>query len=216
LLSRRRRKPRRAHQAPLWPKARQVSATMGRTDRLNTVTAAAGCQMTDETSAQGHSRRSDRAPMTSGVPLEADSFRVRRHVSKVPATDSCSAANAANRVLIRSTHRRARSPAGRAVLHLGFRAGWVRAAGGGERHEDLQEQLKLPNGGVFLGLNGIVIKSHGGSDAEVFADAINLGYKLVHQELHSEIKQTIASAVRRRGHKRRTLWRGVTTRLGQP
>ncbi|TKT70229.1 hypothetical protein YH63_001660 [Afipia massiliensis] len=79
-----------------------------------------------------------------------------------------------------------------------------------------QEQLKPSNGGVFLGLNGIVIKSHGGSDAEVFADAINLGYKLVPQELHSEIKQTIASAVRRRGHKRRTLWRGVTTRLGQP
>ena len=90
------------------------------------------------------------------------------------------------------------------------------AAGGGERHEDLQEQLKPPNGGVFLGLNGIVIKSHGGSDAEVFADAINLGYKLVLQELHSKIKQTIASAVRRRGHKRRTLWRGVTTKPGQP
>jgi len=95
----------------------------------------------------------------------------------------------------------------------GFRAGWVRLVV--ERHEDLQELLKPPNGGIF-GLNGIVIKSHGGSDAEVFADAINIGYKLVLQELHSEIKQTIASAVRRRGHKRRTLWRGVTTRLGQP
>jgi glycerol-3-phosphate acyltransferase PlsX len=35
--------------------------------------------------------------------------------------------------------------------------------------------LKPPNGGVFLGLNGIVIKSHGGSDTEGFADAINLG-----------------------------------------
>ena len=79
-----------------------------------------------------------------------------------------------------------------------------------------KEQLKPPNGGVFLGLNGIIIKSHGGSDAEVFADAIKLGYELVLQELHSEIKQTIASAVRRRGQKRRTLWRGVTTRLGQP
>jgi fatty acid/phospholipid biosynthesis enzyme len=38
-----------------------------------------------------------------------------------------------------------------------------------------QEQLKPPNGGVFLGLNGIVIKSHGGSDAEGFADVINIG-----------------------------------------
>src|SRR6266700_6150548 len=70
------------------------------------------------------------------------------------ATDSCSAAN---RVVIRSLRRRARAPAGRAVLHLGFPAGWVRAAGEGERHEDLQEQLKPPNGGVFLALNGFVI-----------------------------------------------------------
>ena len=31
------------------------------------------------------------------------------------------------------------------------------------------------NGGVFLGLNGIVIKSHGGTDAEGFAAAIELG-----------------------------------------
>ena len=31
----------------------------------------------------------------------------------------------------------------------------------------LREQLKPPNGGVFLGLNGIVIKSHGGSDMRV-------------------------------------------------
>ncbi len=65
-------------------------------------------------------------------------------------------------------------------------------------------------------LNGVVIKSHGGSDAGGVADAINLGYKTVLKELHSKIKQTLASAVRRRGHKRRTLWRGVTTRPGQP
>jgi phosphate acyltransferase len=39
------------------------------------------------------------------------------------------------------------------------------------------------NGGVFLGLNGVVIKSHGGTDAEGFAAAIDLGYDLVHQNL---------------------------------
>jgi hypothetical protein len=37
----------------------------------------------------------------------------------------------------------------------------------------LREQLKPPYGGVFLEF--VVIKSHGGSDAEGFADAINLG-----------------------------------------
>jgi fatty acid/phospholipid biosynthesis enzyme len=31
----------------------------------------------------------------------------------------------------------------------------------------LREQLKPPNGGVFLGLNGIVIKSHGGSTLRI-------------------------------------------------
>ena len=34
------------------------------------------------------------------------------------------------------------------------------------------------NGGIFLGLNGIVIKSHGGTDAIGFASAIDLGYDM--------------------------------------
>ncbi len=34
------------------------------------------------------------------------------------------------------------------------------------------------NGGAFLGLNGIVIKSHGGTDAEGFAAAIEIGYSM--------------------------------------
>ena len=38
------------------------------------------------------------------------------------------------------------------------------------------------NGGVFLGLDGVVIKSHGGADAEGFAGAIEVGYDMVRQE----------------------------------
>jgi glycerol-3-phosphate acyltransferase PlsX len=38
------------------------------------------------------------------------------------------------------------------------------------------------NGGVFLGLNGIVIKSHGGTDAFGFASAIDLGYDMVRND----------------------------------
>ncbi len=34
------------------------------------------------------------------------------------------------------------------------------------------------NGAVFLGLNGVVIKSHGGADAEGFAAAIEMGYDM--------------------------------------
>lgn len=34
------------------------------------------------------------------------------------------------------------------------------------------------NGGTFLGLNGIAVKSHGGSDALGFASAVDLGYEM--------------------------------------
>jgi phosphate acyltransferase len=47
------------------------------------------------------------------------------------------------------------------------------------------------NGGVFLGLNGIVIKSHGGTDAEGFAAAVDLGYDMVRDELLAKISQTL-------------------------
>ena len=43
------------------------------------------------------------------------------------------------------------------------------------------------NGGVFLGLNGIVIKSHGGADAEGFAAAIEIGHGVVQDELLAKI-----------------------------
>lgn len=39
------------------------------------------------------------------------------------------------------------------------------------------------NGGVLLGLNGIVIKSHGGTDADGFASALRVGYEMVNNSL---------------------------------
>ncbi|HEX2653827.1 MAG TPA: phosphate acyltransferase PlsX [Xanthobacteraceae bacterium] len=47
------------------------------------------------------------------------------------------------------------------------------------------------NGGVFLGLNGIVIKSHGGTDAVGFASAVDLGYDMARYELLAKINQTL-------------------------
>jgi len=49
------------------------------------------------------------------------------------------------------------------------------------------------NGGVFLGLNGIVIKSHGGTDAEGFAAAVDLAYDMVRHELLARIEQSLTS-----------------------
>jgi phosphate acyltransferase len=47
------------------------------------------------------------------------------------------------------------------------------------------------NGAPFLGLNGIVIKSHGGTDAEGFAAAVELGYEVVRDKLVSRIKDML-------------------------
>ena len=50
------------------------------------------------------------------------------------------------------------------------------------------------NGGVFLGLDGVVIKSHGGADAEAYAGAIEVGYEMVRQDLLANIRDMIAHA----------------------
>lgn len=50
------------------------------------------------------------------------------------------------------------------------------------------------NGGVFLGLNGIVIKSHGGTDAIGFASAIDIGYDMGESDLVGRIARDLATA----------------------
>jgi glycerol-3-phosphate acyltransferase PlsX len=52
------------------------------------------------------------------------------------------------------------------------------------------------NGGVFLGLQGIVIKSHGGTDAEGFACAIDIGYEMIHHSLLDRIKDSLTPEYR--------------------
>lgn len=47
------------------------------------------------------------------------------------------------------------------------------------------------NGGVFLGLNGIVIKSHGGADVDGFAAAIDVGYDMARNGLKSKIEHDL-------------------------
>ena len=47
------------------------------------------------------------------------------------------------------------------------------------------------NGAIFLGLNGPVVKSHGGIDAIGFYHSIDLCYKIVKGNLMSEIKHNL-------------------------
>jgi glycerol-3-phosphate acyltransferase PlsX len=69
---------------------------------------------------------------------------------------------------------------------LGARVGYLFARSAFREMRERMDPRRV-NGGVFLGLNGIVIKSHGGTDAEGFAAAIELGYGVVRDELLAKI-----------------------------
>ncbi len=58
--------------------------------------------------------------------------------------------------------------------------------------------VRTVNGGVFLGLDGIVIKSHGGMDAVGTACAIELGAAMVRHELLAKIRAMIAGSLEAR------------------
>ena len=57
----------------------------------------------------------------------------------------------------------------------------------------LREKMdpRKSNGGVFLGLNGIVIKSHGGADGEGFASAVDMGYDMFRYNLLAKIGESM-------------------------
>jgi len=59
--------------------------------------------------------------------------------------------------------------------------------------KSLRDKLdpKKSNGGVLLGLRGVVVKSHGGTDVEGFAYAVDWGYEMVHYDLLTKINQML-------------------------
>jgi len=65
--------------------------------------------------------------------------------------------------------------------------GYIFAKGAFARLREKMD-VRRANGGVFLGLNGIVVKSHGGTDSEGFAAAIELGYDMVRNRLLDRIE----------------------------
>ena len=62
-----------------------------------------------------------------------------------------------------------------------------------EAFRELRDKLdpRKSNGGVLLGLRGVVVKSHGGADAEGFAYAVDVGYEMVKYDLLTKINQML-------------------------
>src|SRR6267378_7979555 len=89
---------------------------------------------------------------------------------------------------------------GRAVLHLGFPAGWF-GCGWRRAARRPSRTVETSQWRCISGIEWHCDQEPRRLDAEGFAEAINLGQEMALQELHSKIRQTIASAVRRRGNK---------------
>ena len=60
--------------------------------------------------------------------------------------------------------------------------------------QQLRQKLdpRASNGAVLLGLNGVVIKSHGGTDGVGFANAIEVGYSMAKNDFLSKINQDLS------------------------
>lgn len=71
--------------------------------------------------------------------------------------------------------------------------GYLLARGAFNELKDRLDPRKV-NGGVFLGLDGVVIKSHGGTDATGFSAAVNLGYEMVRHDLMAKIRSSLSDS----------------------
>jgi glycerol-3-phosphate acyltransferase PlsX len=70
------------------------------------------------------------------------------------------------------------------------RIGYLFARGAFKALRDKLDPNKS-NGGVLLGLKGLVVKSHGGINSEGFAYAVDVGYEMVHFDLLTKINQML-------------------------
>lgn len=71
------------------------------------------------------------------------------------------------------------------------RLGALLAATGLRRLRDRMDPRQV-NGGVFLGLNGLVVKSHGGSDAVGFAAALGVAHQLATSHYTDDVRGNLA------------------------
>ena len=81
-----------------------------------------------------------------------------------------------------------RAAMGRSLL---ARIGAVLAQGAFRALKEKMDPRQL-NGGIFLGLNGIVVKSHGGTDATGFASAIDLAYDMASNGVVKRLASDVA------------------------
>lgn len=71
------------------------------------------------------------------------------------------------------------------------RIGYLLVRPGLERMKEWLDPRRY-NGAVFVGLNGVVVKSHGGTDAEGFAAAVDVAMDMVTHRFNDGIRERLA------------------------
>jgi len=74
---------------------------------------------------------------------------------------------------------------------LSSRIGYLLARSGLERLREWLDPRRY-NGAVMVGLNGVVVKSHGGTDAEGFAHAVDVAMDMVVHRFNDRIREGLA------------------------
>ena len=72
------------------------------------------------------------------------------------------------------------------------RAGYILARGGLNRLREWLDPRRY-NGAVLLGLNGVVVKSHGGTDAMGFAHAVDVALDMISNDFNRRIAEGLAA-----------------------
>jgi glycerol-3-phosphate acyltransferase PlsX len=81
---------------------------------------------------------------------------------------------------------------------LSARIGYLLARPGLDRLREWLDPRRY-NGAVMLGLNGVVVKSHGGTDASGFAHAVDVGMDMVVHRFNDRMREGLARIVSLRG-----------------
>jgi len=71
------------------------------------------------------------------------------------------------------------------------KAGYLMARGALQRLSETLDPRRY-NGAVLLGLNGVVVKSHGGTDAQGFAHAVDVAVDMITHDFNSRIAERLA------------------------
>lgn len=93
------------------------------------------------------------------------------------------------------------------LLAHAYRASWLTKLGyllSRSALRALRDQLdpNNHNGAVFLGLNGVIVKSHGAADVRGFANAIGVAHDLVMQDIQARIQTDLANFAAHRARDR--------------